>query len=79
MNKDEALELIKKALEATSEGSSAEVTMDTHLTEDDVLDSLDAMNMLFELEQLFGKKLEAIDETFEDFRVATLVDILTNA
>lgn len=76
MTKDDAFGLIQKALEATSEGLSQTVTIDTDLIEDNVVDSLDAMNFLFELETLHGKKLAEIDETFDDFRVSRLVEIL---
>lgn len=78
MSGESALEMIKKALEEVSKGSSKNVTMDTDLVKENILDSLDLMNFLFELEQLNGKKIEEITETHEDFRVATLVGFLSN-
>jgi acyl carrier protein len=77
MDRDHALDLIKKALEATSPGKSDNLKLETDLVKDGVVDSLDSMNFLFELETLNGAKLEAIDETFDDFRVARLIEILT--
>jgi acyl carrier protein len=76
MTQEEAFSLIQKALEATSPRLSKKVSYETHLTADGIVDSLDSMNFLFELEQLYGSRLEAIDESFEDFRVSRLVDIL---
>ena len=35
------------------------------------------MTFLFELEHLHGQKIEQITDTFEDFRVRTLVSFLT--
>lgn len=77
MTRNEALSMIKQALEKTTPGISAGVGEDTHLTGDKILDSLEIMNFLFELEQLNGSRLEAIDETFDDFRVSRLIEILT--
>jgi hypothetical protein len=37
------------------------------------------MTFLFELENDLGSKLEAIDETYDDFRVGALVDIVVQA
>lgn len=77
MDNNAALELIKQALEATAPGKSANITLETDLVKDGVVDSLDSMNFLFELETLHGAKLEEIDETFDDFRVARLIEMLT--
>ncbi|MCB9992215.1 MAG: acyl carrier protein [Hyphomicrobiaceae bacterium] len=78
MTENEAFELIKKALDETAAGLSAKVTMDSHLTKDEIVDSLDSMNFLFELEQLLGHKIEAIDETFDDFRVKRLIELISS-
>ncbi|MCB1516173.1 MAG: hypothetical protein KDJ19_00945 [Hyphomicrobiaceae bacterium] len=78
MTQDEAFDLIKKALDETSAGLSEKVTMDTHLTEDEIIDSLDSMNFLFELEQLLGHKIEEIDETFDDFRIKRLIELISS-
>lgn len=79
MTRDEALAMIKQALEKTSPGISVNVSEGTHLVDDKILDSLEVMNFLFELEQLRGSQIEAIDETFDDFRVSRLIEILTAA
>ncbi len=75
MTNDEAFELIKKALDEVSEWASESLTMDTHLLEDDILDSLDAMSFMFELEKMLGKSL-AVDEEFSDFKITTLIDLM---
>ena len=77
MTRDQAFSMIQQALERTADGLSGKVGHDTHLTEDKIIDSLDSMNFLFELEQLHGSKIEEIDETFNDFRVSRLIEILS--
>jgi acyl carrier protein len=44
-----------------------------------LLDSLDSMTFLFELENDLNTKLDAIDETYDDFRVGAIVDIVVQA
>jgi acyl carrier protein len=77
--RDAAFDKIKEALDLTSPGLSQKVTMETHLVEEDILDSLDLMNFMFELEELHGSKIEEISETFDDYRVATLVGFMASA
>jgi acyl carrier protein len=77
--RDAAFDKIKAALDLTSPGLSQKVTMETHLVEEDILDSLDLMNFMFELEELHGSKIEEISETFDDYRVATLVGFMASA
>ena len=79
MDLQHAYALIKSALEKVSTGMSARVTEDTHLIKDGLLDSLDSMNFLFELETMHGSRLKEIDDTFEDFRIVRLAEILMNA
>lgn len=76
MNKTEVLELIRQALAEVLPEEAENITEETHLVKDGILDSLDSMNFLFELEQRVGKKLEEIDEDFSDFRVSRLVEIV---
>jgi len=79
MSNEEALELIKAALEKTKAGLSSKIDANTHLIKDKVIDSLDSMNFMFELEELHGAQLDAIDETFDDYRVSRLIEILQAA
>jgi acyl carrier protein len=79
MTREEALAAITKALTETVGSVDGDVTEDTDLVADGMLDSLDSMTFLFELENGLGTKLEAIDETYEDFRVGALVDIVVQA
>ncbi len=79
MTKDEAFKMIQSALDKVKPGSGAKATMASHLVDDGFVDSLDSMNFLFELENLNGGRLEAIDDTFNDFRVERLVEILVAA
>jgi acyl carrier protein len=78
MTRDEALAAITKALTATV-GSVDDLTEETNLVEDGLLDSLDSMTFLFELENDLNTKLDAIDETYDDFRVGAIVDIVVQA
>jgi acyl carrier protein len=79
MTRDEALAVITKALIATVGSVDSDLAEDTNLVDDGLLDSLDSMTFLFELENDLGSKLEAIDETYDDFRVGALVDIVVQA
>ena len=79
MTREEALAAITKALTATVGSVDAAVGEDTNLVDDGLLDSLDSMTFLFALESDLGTKLDAIDETYEDFRVGSLVDIVVAA
>lgn len=79
MTREEALAAITKALTSTVGAPDAEITEATDLIDDGLLDSLDSMTFLFALEGDLGTKLDAIDETHEDFRVGTLVDIVVAA
>jgi acyl carrier protein len=79
MTREEALAAITKALTATVGSVDADVTEETNLVDDGLLDSLDSMTFLFELENDLNTKLDAIDETYEDFRVGSIVDIVVQA
>ncbi len=68
-----------KALTTTVGDVTGVITEDTNLVDDGMLDSLDSMTFLFELENDLGIKLQAIDETYEDFRVGSIVDIVVQA
>ncbi|MGI3167282.1 hypothetical protein [Pseudooceanicola sp. 200-1SW] len=58
MTEAEALDMIKKARDIVSPGSGDKVTPETELQQDEILDSLDLMNFMFELEHLKGSKIE---------------------
>ena len=79
MTREEALAAITKALTATVGSVDGDVTEETNLVDDGLLDSLDSMTFLFELENDLNTKLDAIDETYEDFRVGSIVDIVVAA
>ena len=76
MTNDEALQYIKKAVEDVLPGASESIDASTDLKGDDILDSLDLMNFLFELETAVGGKISAIDESYDDFRVGQLIKLL---
>jgi acyl carrier protein len=79
MTEPEAYQLIVGALTKVAPSKASKVTEDTDLLAGGILDSLDVMNFLFELEQRLGKKLTAIDETYNDFRVQSLITIIRTA
>ncbi len=79
MTREEALTAITKALTTTVGDVDGTIGEDTNLVDEGMLDSLDSMTFLFELENDLGLKLEAIDETYEDFRVGSIVDIIVAA
>ena len=79
MTREEALTAITKALTTTVGDVDGTIGEGTNLVDEGMLDSLDSMTFLFELENDLGSKLEAIDETYDDFRVGALVDIVVQA
>jgi acyl carrier protein len=79
VTREEALGAIQKALVATVGEAKGDITEDTDLVGDGLLDSLDSMTFLFELENDLGRKLEAIDESYDDFRVGAIVDIVVQS
>lgn len=76
MTRDQALEHIRAALAGTISNAQLNISETTDLVNEQIINSLDTMNFLFQLEKRLGKKLPSIDEDFSDFRVATLIDVL---
>lgn len=79
MTEAEAYQLIIAAITKVAPNKAPKVTEETDLLTGGILDSLDVMNFLFEIEQRLGKKLTAIDETYNDFRVRSLIKIISVA
>ena len=79
MNATESVSLIKKALiSAEVDIEDYSLNEDTDLIEEGILDSLDAMTFLFHLEKEVNEKISEIDDEFDDFKIATLIQILSN-
>jgi acyl carrier protein len=76
MTETEAYQLVLAAITKVAPSKAQRVTEESDLLSGDLLDSLDVMNFLFEVEQRLGKKLTAIDETYSDFRVKSLLNII---
>jgi acyl carrier protein len=76
MTHSEAFAQIRSAIEEVVPNSGGKISMDTDLTGDGILDSLDTMNFLFRLEKKIDRKLDAVDEDYGDFRVKALVDLI---
>lgn len=76
MTEAEALNMVKEALNTVTPGIGDNVTAETDLKGEEILDSLDLMNFMFELEHLNGSSIEEVTETFDDYRVATLIGFL---
>ena len=79
MTREVALSSYTSALTTTVGDVDGTISEGTNLVDEGMLDSLDSMTFLFELENDLGLKLEAIDETYEDFRVGSIVDIVVAA
>jgi len=78
MEKSKAIKFIKLALELSEiDIQDLDLEIDIDLFEEGILDSLDAMTFLFNLEKLVNKKIIEIDEDFEDFKISSLVSILS--
>ena len=79
MNATESVSLIKKALiSAEVDIEDYSLNEDTDLIEEGISDSLDAMTFLFHLEKEVNEKISEIDDEFDDFTIATLIQILSN-
>lgn len=78
MTNEEGLEIVKKALNALEEGKGNDITLETDLMEEDIIDSLDSMSMLFEIENEVGS-IVGIDEDYSDFKVSSLVDLIVKS
>lgn len=79
MSRTEALSLIKSALSTVCPDFKGEITEDTDLVNENIIDSLDSMTLLFEIEDKLGKKLTSIGEDYDDFSVGALIDVITAA
>ena len=76
MTQDQALAMIVEALQKAVPSAENNIHLETHLVKDGIIDSLDSMAFLYELEALFGGRIEEITDEFDDFRVIRLVNIL---
>lgn len=76
MNQQEAFNIIKKSVAIVCPNFDGDLTLETDLMAEEILDSLDSMSFLFELETLVGKSIPQIDEDFEDFQVSKLVELI---
>jgi len=77
MNRAEILQLIIECIESVNPDAGNNITEDTNLLEDAVLDSLDAMTFVFKLEKKANIKLKSITEDSVDLSVKTLIDELS--
>lgn len=78
MDRKEAFDLVLSSLKKATNIESTEFTESTDLVADRIIDSLDSMTLIFEIEQTLEKKL-AIDEEFEEFKIALLIDLIIDA
>jgi acyl carrier protein len=76
MTREQALEHIRSALAETVPAQPSSIGEKTDLISEQIIDSLDTMNFLFQLEKRLGKKLPSIDEDYSDFRVGALIDVV---
>ncbi len=76
MERGEYLQVIRTAL-SKAVNRDYEISEDTHLVDEELLDSLDSAVFLLEVERATGKKLPEADvETKNLFQVRNLVDYL---
>ena len=78
MEKSKAIKFIKLVLELSEvDIQDLDLVIDIDLFEEGILDFLDAMTFLFNIEKIVNKKIIEIDEDFEDFKISSLVSILS--
>ena len=75
MTKSEALGMIKTAVDQVAPGMGSKVDLDADLSRG-ILDSLDLMSFDLALEDLLGAKIEALSGDYNDYQVATLINVL---
>ena len=72
----EILQNIAKCVEKVT-SDAHDISLDTHLIDDDVLDSLDSAVFLLELEKLYGIELsDEVVDTKDLYKVANLVEFI---
>ena len=78
MEKSKAIKFIKLVLKLSEvDIQDLDLEIDIDLFEEGILDFLYAMTFLFNIEKLVNKKIIEIDEDFEDFKISSLVSILS--
>jgi len=78
MTREELLETVNRCLSKVLE-SDVRVTEETHLTDDEILDSLDAATFAFEVEAATKKKMPDSDlEEYDLYKVSKLLDYLSD-
>jgi len=75
MTRLEALEIVMASIEKATKQKPEGITEMTDLIDDGIIDSLDSMTILFEMEDISGKKLN-IDDEYNDYKVSSLVDLV---
>ena len=73
---DKKIEVIKDCINIVKPGYGNNITIDSDLIKDQILDSLEAINFLFELENNFPEKINKIDDDFSDFTVKALIELI---
>lgn len=76
MSRENLLQKVIESVRDVNEEFEGEITEQTDLVGEEILDSLDSMNFLFELEKRLGHKIEGIDEDYDDFRVSAVIDLI---
>ena len=79
MSREDALALIQTALSSVCPDYDGQITESSDLVGEDIIDSLDSMNLLFEIEDKFGRKFPALDEDYNNFIVGALIDVIAAA
>ncbi len=76
MSRETLLQTVIESVLAVNEDFDGTITEDTDLVSDKILDSLDSMNFLFELEKRLDRQIEGINEDYDDFRVASILNLI---
>ena len=78
MNREEALNIVLLSLKKATKTEPEGITEATDLIEEEIIDSLDSMTLLFEIEDTLGSKLD-IAEDYYDYKVSSLIDLVIAA
>lgn len=77
MDKTEALTLISDCVALVNPSAAEQVTEQSNLVDDGILDSLDAMTFVFNIEKRLGRKLNSVSNENSAFSVTHILSEIT--
>jgi len=73
---DKKIKIINDCIKLVKPDFDGLISLDSDLIKDKILDSLEAINFLFELENNFSEIIVEIDDDYNDFSVKSLINLI---